>query len=136
MKPMKLIGWGIFVIVALIAVAFAIHNHAAQTVDFWPLPYKFEAPLYAVVIVALAFGFLLGAAASWIGGRGWRKLARQRRRENDALMRELDGYKAKERERTLAGPNASSGPGNRQGSGPGGGDIQHPPPRAIAGGGG
>ncbi|HUT49948.1 MAG TPA: LapA family protein [Alphaproteobacteria bacterium] len=104
MKPLKLIGWGILVIVALIAVVFAIHNHGAQTVNFWPLPYALSAPLYAVVITALAAGFVLGAAASWIGGRGWRKLARQRRRENDALMRELDGFKANERARALAAP--------------------------------
>ena len=89
MKPMKLIGWGILVIVALIAIAFAIHNHAPQSVDFWPLPYTFSAPLYAVVIVALALGFVLGAVASWIGGHRWRKLARQRKRETDALTREL-----------------------------------------------
>jgi len=125
MKPMKLIGWGILVIVALIAVAFAIHNHAAQTVDFWPLPYTFSAPLYAVVIVALAFGFLLGAAAAWIGGRSWRKLARARRREIETLTRELDGFRAKERERALAGP-----------SGPASEFADRPPPRAIAGRGG
>jgi uncharacterized integral membrane protein len=125
MKPMKLIGWGIFVIVALIAVAFAIHNHAPQSVDFWPLPYKFSAPLYAVVIVALAFGFVVGAVASWLGGHRWRKLARQRKRENDALMRELDGHKAKERERTLASPEA-----------PGAGTADRPMPRAIVGGSG
>jgi uncharacterized integral membrane protein len=131
MKPMKLIGWGIFVIVALIAVAFAIHNHAAQTVDFWPLPYTFKAPLYAVVIVALAFGFVLGAVAAWIGGHRWRKLARQRKRETDTLMRELDGFKAKERERTLAGPSGSATravPADRA--------TDRPVPRAIAGGGG
>jgi len=109
MKPMKLIGWGILVVVALIAVVFAIHNHGAQTVNFWPLPYALSAPLYAVVITALAAGFVLGAIASWVGGRGWRKLARQRRRENDALMRELDGFKAKERERALAAPGGPSG---------------------------
>jgi uncharacterized integral membrane protein len=131
MKPMKLIGWGIFVIVALIAVAFAIHNHAAQTVDFWPLPYSFSAPLYAVVIVALAFGFILGAVASWIGGRGWRKLARQRKREIDTLMRELDGYKAKERERTLAGPGEPNSAVGAAGSA-----NERPAPRAIAGRGG
>lgn len=132
MKPMKLIGWGIFVIVALIAVAFAIHNHAPQTVDFWPLPYTFKAPLYAVVIVALAFGFVLGAVAAWIGGHRWRKLARQRKRETDALMRELDGYKAKERERTLAGP--GGGPGTSAAAPHSASD--RPVPRAIAGGGG
>jgi len=110
MKPMKLIGWGILVIVALIAIVFAIHNHGAQTVNFWPLPYALSAPLYAVVITALAAGFVLGAIASWVSGRGWRKLARQRRRENEALMRELDTFKAKERERTLAAP-GSDGPG-------------------------
>jgi len=108
MKPMKLIGWGILVTVALIAIVFAIHNHGAQTVNFWPLPYALSAPLYAVVITALAAGFVLGAVASWVGGRGWRKLARQRRRESDALMRELDIFKAQERERTLAAPGSGS----------------------------
>jgi hypothetical protein len=84
-----------------------------------------------VVIVALSFGFVLGAVASWIGGHRWRKLARQRKRENDALMRELDGFKAKERERTMAGPSgsaSSAGPADRA--------SDRPVPRAIAGGGG
>jgi uncharacterized integral membrane protein len=131
MKPMKLIGWGIIVIVALIAVVFAIHNHAPQAVDFWPLPYTVGAPLYAVVIVALAAGFMLGAIASWIAGRSWRKLARQRRREIDTLMRELDTFKAKERERALTGPGE---PGS--GAGPAGGVSERPATRAIAGRGG
>lgn len=131
MKPMKLIGWGILVIVAVIAVVFAINNHTAQIVDFWPLPYSLNAPLYAVVIGALAVGFVLGAVASWIGGHRWRKLARQRKRQNDTLMRELDGFKAKERERALATPAEPSSP-----IGTAGPADERAAPRAIAGRGG
>jgi len=117
MKPMKLIGWGILVIAALIAVVFAIHNHARQTVDFWPLPYELNAPLYAMVIAALALGFVLGAAASWIAGRSWRRLARARRREIDALTRELDTARTKERERALAAPAGGKSGGSGENAG-------------------
>jgi len=104
MKPMKLIGWGILVIVALVAVVFAIHNHGPYTLNFWPLPYQVAAPLYLIVLAALAIGFITGALASWVAGRSWRQLARRRRRENDALMRELDTLKADARRRALPAP--------------------------------
>jgi uncharacterized integral membrane protein len=121
MKPLKLIGWGVLAIVALIAVVFAIHNYGAQKLDFWPLPYTVIAPLYAVIIAALAIGFVLGALASWVAGRNWRRLARLRKRENDTLMRELDGFKSKARERALPAP-ADAGPRD-----------EPAPPRAAAG---
>ena len=43
-----------------------------------------------VAFAALAIGFVRGAAVVWLGGRKWRGRARARKREADALAREVD----------------------------------------------
>ena len=45
----------------MIAIVFAIHNHAEQAVDLWPLPFVIELPLYGLVLIAVAAGEVGGA---------------------------------------------------------------------------
>ncbi len=90
---MKFIGWIIAVPLALVIIAFAIANRAAISVHFDPLPYELDIPLWAAVIGALAFGFVLGAFIRWLFDHRWRSEARQARRHNLALEQEISALR-------------------------------------------
>ena len=86
---MRFIGWIIAAPVAFIVIAFAIANRTRVGVQFDPLPYELDIPLWAAVIGALAFGFILGALMRWLFDHRWRAEARQGRRHVRALEREI-----------------------------------------------
>ncbi len=86
---MRFIGWIIAIPVAFIVIAFAIANRTAVGVHFDPLPYELDIPLWAAVIGALAFGFILGAVIRWLFDHRWRSEARRSRRHVGALEREI-----------------------------------------------
>jgi uncharacterized integral membrane protein len=79
----RFIYWVITALIALVVVVFAVSNRAAVALSFFPLPAQLQAPLYLVVIAALAIGFSVGAATAWLGGG-------KRRRENRDLRRRLN----------------------------------------------
>lgn len=86
---MRLIPWLVLPVASIVAIAFAIANRASVVVSFDPLPFAPSMPLFAVVLLAIGLGMLIGGVAAWLGQRKWRRLARERRRANDALQREL-----------------------------------------------
>lgn len=91
---MRVVYWaGILVIAALVGL-FASSNREIVSLGLWPLPYLAQAPLYLVVLVALFFGFAIGAVAAWIKGRRRRLQLRECRRQNEALARELAATQA------------------------------------------
>jgi lipopolysaccharide assembly protein A len=79
---------GILIIAALVSL-FAASNREIVSLGLWPLPFIAQAPLYLAVLVALFFGFAIGALAAWIKGRRRRRQLRDCRRQNEALAREL-----------------------------------------------
>lgn len=78
---MRQLGWIFGAVIAVIAIVFAIHNNAEQAVDLWPLPFVIELPLYAMVLIAVAAGFVVGAFLTWVSESKWRRLARKRKRQ-------------------------------------------------------
>lgn len=83
----------ILVPVALAIVLFAVANRAPVRVSFDPVSlenpvFAYQVPLFAVVLVALALGVLIGGLASWIGQSRHRKAARRNRKEAEALRNE------------------------------------------------
>lgn len=74
----------------LVIVAFAVANRGTVRVSFWPLPIDYGLPLFAVFLIGLFVGVILGGLAYW--------LSRHRRRaEHRQLKRRLAGYEYRER---------------------------------------
>jgi putative membrane protein len=73
----------------LLLIPFAVANRATVSLGLWPLPFLIDLPLYLLALLLLLVGFLVGAAAAWIGGRRVRRELRHRRRRIAALEREL-----------------------------------------------
>jgi uncharacterized integral membrane protein len=86
---MRLIPLLLLPVATIVLIAFAIANRNAVVVSFDPLPFERPWPLFAIVFVALGLGIVVGGTATWVGQRKWRRLARERRRANEALQREL-----------------------------------------------
>lgn len=92
---MRHLGWVCGGLIAVIAVVFAIHNHAEQAVDLWPLPFVIELPLYGLVLIAVAAGFVVGAFLTWVSERKWRRLARKRKRQLATLDAEISALRTR-----------------------------------------
>jgi uncharacterized integral membrane protein len=72
---------GLFVVVML-----SIDNRELVGFSLWPLPYAYQVPLYWIMLIALAFGIVLGGLASWVSGAATR--AERRRLRNKVSMLE------------------------------------------------
>jgi uncharacterized integral membrane protein len=80
---------GVFLVIAIVLILFAVSNREAVSVELWPLPFLADVPLYLLCFLSLLFGVLIGVAVAWIAGHGKRRELRTRRRRIEALEREL-----------------------------------------------
>jgi uncharacterized integral membrane protein len=78
---LKLVSWILFIIVALAICALSIANRHNVGFSLDPLPFTFELPLFALLLVAAFIGLLLGSATTWLKGSKVRSENRQNRRE-------------------------------------------------------
>ncbi len=72
----RLFSWFVAVPTALAVVAFSVFNRAEVTVNFWPLPFTAELRVFAVVLVSVFAGFVLGGLVAWNSGGKRRRRAR------------------------------------------------------------
>ena len=86
---MKAVYWAATLIAAALLIPFALSNREPISLGLWPLPFFVDLPLYLLVLSLLLAGFVIGAAATWIGGRRKRRELRRGRRRVEALEREL-----------------------------------------------
>jgi uncharacterized integral membrane protein len=91
--------WIVLALVAFALALFAASNRAPVALGFWPFDLALELPLYLAILLTFFAGLCCGALAAWVGGRRWRREARQRRRRMTALESELEATQAQ-----LAGP--------------------------------
>ncbi|HLI10929.1 MAG TPA: lipopolysaccharide assembly protein LapA domain-containing protein [Alphaproteobacteria bacterium] len=91
---MKLIGWILGALVAIVLILFAVSNRGAVALQIWPLPFSLELPLYAALLAALVIGFIAGGLGGWLGGFKWRRRARRAESEAAALRRQLAELRA------------------------------------------
>ena len=94
----KIVAALILVPLAVLIIAFAVANREIVTVSFDPFSVEQPAasvtlPLFALVIVLLILGVVIGGSASWLRHGRWRRMARRLERELGKLRDELDLHK-------------------------------------------
>jgi uncharacterized integral membrane protein len=94
----KVIAAVILVPLAVIIIAFAVANRQIVTVSLDPFSAEHPAasltlPLFALVIVLLVVGVLIGGIAAWLRQARWRRTARRLEREIADLHIELETLK-------------------------------------------
>ena len=94
----KIIAAIILVPLAVVIVAFAVANRQIVTVSLDPFSAEHPAasltlPLFALVIVLLVLGVLIGGIAAWLRQSKWRRTARRLEREIADLHIEIEALK-------------------------------------------
>ena len=88
----------ILVPLAIVIIAFAVANRQIVTVSLDPLSVDQPAaavtmPLFALIIVLLILGVLIGGAAAWLRQSKWRRTARRLERQVSELRGEIESLK-------------------------------------------
>jgi uncharacterized integral membrane protein len=94
----KIVAAIILVPLAVIIIAFAVANRQVATVSLDPFSTEHPAasltlPLFALVIVLLVIGVLIGGMAAWLRQSKWRRTARRLEREIADLHLEMETLK-------------------------------------------
>ena len=76
-------------ILTIIIAGFCIINAQSIDVSWSPFHDDITLPLYAIIIVSLLVGFLLGAGALWINSAHLRKEKRKQKKQIKTLEKEL-----------------------------------------------
>ncbi len=84
----------VLVPLAMLIIAFAVANRQIVTVSLDPLSAEHPAatvalPLFALIIILLIIGVLIGGIAGWLRHSKWRRMARRYEREVIALRGEI-----------------------------------------------
>jgi putative membrane protein len=79
---LRFLHWAIFLLVALVAVVFVVQNRHPVEVSLWPFPFVQMAPLFAVIVTCILFGFLFGVLSAWLSGASTRRKVRELNRMN------------------------------------------------------
>jgi uncharacterized integral membrane protein len=101
----KLLRTLLALIGVVLIVTFAVANRGPVGVSFWPLPFANTVPLYAILLIGVALGVLLGAIATWLSGHSRRVAYRDVRRRvsgleyREQLRREAEDQAAADRVR-------------------------------------
>jgi uncharacterized integral membrane protein len=88
----------VLVALGIALIAFAVANRQTVTVGFDPFNTAHPAasvtlPLFALVIVVLIVGVVIGGSASWLRHGRWRRTARRLERDLAKLREELEAHK-------------------------------------------
>jgi uncharacterized integral membrane protein len=90
----KIVAALILVPLAIVIIAFAVANRHIVTVSLDPFSSNPPAaavtlPLFALIIVLLIIGVLIGGVAAWLRQSRWRRTARRLEREVSELRSEV-----------------------------------------------
>jgi uncharacterized integral membrane protein len=86
---MKIVFWVIVAVILVITIDFVMTNGQPVQFGSWFLPWQTEIPAGLAVLLALAFGLLIGGFMAWMAGHQARRRARAAEREVEHLHREL-----------------------------------------------
>ncbi|MFL5336300.1 MAG: LapA family protein [Geminicoccaceae bacterium] len=81
----KLLTFLLALLGALVIVILSVDNRDIVDIVFWPLPFTYRMPLYAVFLIGLVAGALLGGTATWLSAHADRREARALRRKVRAV---------------------------------------------------
>jgi len=82
-------SWIVTLPATAVAVIFAVANRTPASVDFWPLPWVVELPIYLLVLGGLILGFFIGAGVAWLSAGKRRRQTRRLRERSDSLAQQL-----------------------------------------------
>ena len=82
------------IVIGIVAI-FAVANRTPTKVDLSPLPFTPEAPLFVVILGAMAIGLIIGAGLSSFARQRLKWQARSHRKRVDALEKTVDDQPAK-----------------------------------------
>jgi uncharacterized integral membrane protein len=90
----KFVAAVILIPLAIVIVAFAVANRQIVTVSLDPFSSEHPAssvtlPLFALILVLLIAGVVIGGVAAWLRQAKWRRVARRLEREVEALRSEV-----------------------------------------------
>jgi uncharacterized integral membrane protein len=94
----KIVTAIIVVPLAAVIIAFAVANRETVTMSFDPFSstnpaYAATLPLFAVILLVLIAGVVVGGVAAWLRQSKWRRRARELDGEVRALRAELDAIR-------------------------------------------
>ncbi len=112
--PRRIVTTIIVVPIAVVLIAFAVANRQVVTVSFDPFSVTEPAavltlPLFALIILLLIVGVLIGGAAAWLRQSRWRAAARRLEREVADLRTKVDALGGPTGEPTIV-PNGGNPP--------------------------
>jgi uncharacterized integral membrane protein len=95
----KIVAAAVLVPLAIIIVAFAVANRQSVTVSFDPFTEHEPAaavtlPLFALIILLLIVGVMIGGIASWLRQGKWRGSARRFERELQHVRDKLASFES------------------------------------------
>ena len=77
------------IVVGVVVVVFSVSNRNLVTLDFWPLPFLPDVPIYIPVLIAGFMGFVFGGTIAWFSAGGTRSKARKATRRASSLEKDL-----------------------------------------------
>jgi uncharacterized integral membrane protein len=92
---LRLIGYILFAIVALMGIVFAVANRGVVSVSLDPFDTEapflaFDVPLFLLVFGALALGVIIGGLADWLSQGRLRREMREEKKQTKRLERALE----------------------------------------------
>lgn len=96
----RLLQWVVVALAGIIGVAFAVANRQIVAVSFDPFAttpsqqIALKAPLFIVVIIALALGVIVGSLATWLNQGKHRRALREAHGELDRLRKDVEAMKS------------------------------------------
>ncbi len=96
----KIVFWLVLIPIAIVILMFALANREVVTVSFDPFNAAAPAasisiPLFVLTFVLVILGVFIGGAASWLRQSGYRRAAKRRDADVNALRREIETLNAK-----------------------------------------
>lgn len=92
---MRFVIWIVFIPFAIVVVAFAIANRVPVQIQFDPLPFELDAPIWITVIGSVAIGFIIGSLCKWLFDYRYRSELRQGRKLIRGLEKEISSLREK-----------------------------------------